>query len=73
MTDSNRTKLFDWPKRLYIINEVARGLLHLHEDSRLRIVHKDLKASIVLLDNEMNPKISHFDLAGMCAGHQIEG
>ncbi|KAL3016861.1 hypothetical protein AAZX31_06G240100 [Glycine max] len=41
--DSNRTKLFDWPKRLYIINEVARGLLHLHEDSRLRIVHKDLK------------------------------
>ncbi|CAI0422940.1 unnamed protein product, partial [Linum tenue] len=53
----------DWKKRLDIIQGIAQGLLYLHKYSRLKIVHRDLKASNILLDSEMNPKISDFGLA----------
>ena len=63
MTDYEKRKQLDWKVRLNIINGIARGLLYLPKDSRLRVIHRDLKASNVLLDHAMNPKISDFGLA----------
>ncbi|CAL5408595.1 unnamed protein product [Camellia sinensis] len=69
--DTTKSNSLEWRKRLDIIMGIARGLLYLHRDSRLRIIHRDLKASNVLLDNEMNPKISDFGIARAFGGDQI--
>ncbi|KEH32835.1 G-type lectin S-receptor-like serine/threonine-protein kinase At4g27290 isoform X2 [Medicago truncatula] len=71
--DSAQKKLLDWYKRFNIICGVARGLIYLHQDSRLRIIHRDLKPSNILLDNDMNAKISDFGLAKICGDDQVEG
>lgn len=61
--DESKQMLVDWKARVEIIEGIAQGILYLHKYSRLRIIHRDLKASNILLDGNMNPKISDFGMA----------
>ncbi|KAL2331778.1 hypothetical protein Fmac_019359 [Flemingia macrophylla] len=70
--DRTRALLLDWPMRFEIIVGIARGMLYLHQDSRLRVIHRDLKTSNILLDEDMNPKISDFGLAKIFGGKETE-
>ncbi|XP_056171961.1 cysteine-rich receptor-like protein kinase 14 [Syzygium oleosum] len=63
ISDSIKCMLLTWERRFGIISGIARGLLYLHEDSHLRIIHRDLKPGNVLLDENMNPKITDFGMA----------
>nr|CAB3454596.1 unnamed protein product [Digitaria exilis] len=61
--DKGRSAQLNWSKRFDIILGIARGLLYLHQDSRYKVIHRDLKAGNILLDKDMNPKISDFGYA----------
>ncbi|KAK7290956.1 hypothetical protein RIF29_05765 [Crotalaria pallida] len=71
--DRKQSVLLNWQMRFDIIRGIARGLLYLHQDSRLRVIHRDLKTSNILLDKEMQPKISDFGLAKLFGGKETEG
>ncbi|KAG2331513.1 hypothetical protein Bca52824_002693 [Brassica carinata] len=61
--DPIKKQYLDWTRRYNIIGGIARGILYLHQDSRLTIIHRDLKASNILLDDDMNPRIADFGMA----------
>ena len=62
-TNLKRSKILDWKKRLNIIKGIAQGLIYLHKYARLSVIHRDLKASNILLNENMNPKIFDFGMA----------
>ncbi|KAM5564541.1 receptor-like serine/threonine-protein kinase SD1-8 [Rosa sericea] len=71
--DSTKHVILDWESRMSIIEGIAQGLLYLHKYSRLRIIHRDLKTSNILLDCDMNPKISDFGMARIVGDDDIRG
>ncbi|KAM1238661.1 hypothetical protein ACFX2I_039342 [Malus domestica] len=66
--DKQKSGSLDWTTRFQVIKGVARGLLYLHEETPERIIHRDIKASNILLDEKLNPKISDFGLARLFPG-----
>ncbi|KAK2407736.1 receptor serine/threonine-protein kinase SD1-7 [Trifolium repens] len=70
--DATKRSNLDWRTRVQIIEGIAQGLLYLHQYSRFRIIHRDLKASNILLDINMNPKISDFGMARIFSANEVQ-
>ncbi|KAK1387798.1 Cyclic nucleotide-binding domain-containing protein [Heracleum sosnowskyi] len=71
-TNEETVRPLDWPIRFKIINGIARGILYLHQSSRPRVIHRHLRASNILLDSEMNPKVSDFGFARILGESESE-
>ncbi|GKV39028.1 hypothetical protein SLEP1_g46864 [Rubroshorea leprosula] len=71
--DPIKREQLDWERRYKIILDIARGLNYLHEESRVRIIHRDLKASNILLDEDMKAKIADFGTARLFARDETQG
>jgi len=68
--DDSKGNALNWEQQYNIIHGIAKGILYLHEDSSMRIIHRDLKSSNILLDDNMEPKIADFGLARLLGeGH----
>ncbi|KAM1130854.1 hypothetical protein TB1_044713 [Malus domestica] len=70
--DASEKGELDWGRRFQIIDGIAQGVLYIHKYSRLKIIHRDLKASNILLDGTLNPKISNFGMARIFGMNQTE-
>ncbi|KAI6705801.1 hypothetical protein NL676_008763, partial [Syzygium grande] len=70
--DDDKSFLLAWKSRFDLVLGIARGLLYLHQDSNLQVIHRDLKTSNILLDADLNPKISDFGLARIFGGDERE-
>jgi serine/threonine protein kinase len=71
-SDKTRRALLNWHRRLQIIKGTAEGLVYMHKHSLLRIIHGDLKPNNLLLDDDMNPKISDFGSARILSSDVAE-
>ncbi|KAG6407561.1 hypothetical protein SASPL_130553 [Salvia splendens] len=71
--DPMKRSLINWESRYKIIKGIAKGLVYLHEESCIRIIHRDLKASNILLDGDKNPKISDFGMARLFQQDETRG
>ncbi|BAF21794.2 Os07g0538300, partial [Oryza sativa Japonica Group] len=68
--DPSRGNALNWDQQYNIILGIAKGILYLHEDSSLRIIHRDLKSNNILVGDDMEPKIADFGLARLLGeGH----
>ncbi|KAF8024011.1 hypothetical protein BT93_F1268 [Corymbia citriodora subsp. variegata] len=70
--DQEKSLLLTWQRRFDIVVGIARGLLYLHRDSKFQVIHQDLKAGNILLDSDLNPKISDFGLARIFGANEKE-
>ncbi|GFP79783.1 cysteine-rich receptor-like protein kinase 25, partial [Phtheirospermum japonicum] len=70
--EEQRHQRLPWPVRFKVILGIARGVVYLHKDSGLRVLYRELKTSNILLDSEMNPKISDFGFARILEERQSE-
>ncbi|GJN11514.1 hypothetical protein PR202_ga29713 [Eleusine coracana subsp. coracana] len=70
--DNATGTILNWEQRYNIILGIAKGILYLHEDSRIKMIHRDLKANNILLDENMNPKVADFGLARLFGGDHTQ-